>query len=77
MPNMPKKIGDAVLSRDGTVKVNGIVVGVWRLGSWEGVQRMYYFSLSKKEEPVVVDLFKHEFKQKIPIYLKSIDKLPS
>jgi hypothetical protein len=40
MPNMPKQAGDAVLNRDGTVKVDGVTVGVWWLGTWEGVMRM-------------------------------------
>lgn len=76
MPNMPKQSGDAVLSRDGTVKIHGTTVGFWRLESWEEVMRIYHFSLSKDQEPVVSELFKHHFKARIPEYLASIGKLP-
>ena len=45
MPNIPKQAGDAVLSRDGTVKVNGAVVGVWWTSFWmEGDMQFYNFA---------------------------------
>jgi hypothetical protein len=72
---MPRQPGDAVLSRDGTVKVDGDTVGVWRLGQWppdpgQGVMRMYYFSFAKDELPCVTAMFRHHFKAAIPRYLK-------
>jgi hypothetical protein len=77
MPNMLKQAGDAVLSRDGTVKVNGAVVGVWWTSFWtEGDMQFYNFAFKKGLEPVVSKMFRHEFKAAIPKYLASIDKLP-
>jgi hypothetical protein len=73
--NMPKQPGDAVLSRNGTVKVDGDTVGVWWLGQWpsdpgQGVMPMYYFALAKDELPAVTAMFRHQFKAAIPQYLK-------
>jgi hypothetical protein len=76
MPSTPKQPGDAVLSRDGTVKINGEIVGVWWLENWKGVMRMYNFAFAEGEDPVVSDVFKDLFKADIPKYLRSIGKLP-
>ena len=40
------------------------------MGTWEGVMRMYYFAPAKGKDPVVTNLFRHEFKAAIPKYLK-------
>jgi len=77
MPNMPKRPGDAVLSRDGTVKVNGVRVGVW----WKDGNDLYHFGFARPENEesgwgVVTHVFRHEFKTEIPKYLASTHRPP-
>ena len=67
MPNILKRLGDAVLCRDGNVKVGGRVVGVW----WEGENDLYQFALAKGQAPVVTDILRHTLKAAIPGYLRS------
>lgn len=62
--------GDAVLSLDGTVKVNRKIVGVWhRVYLAEAGRHFYYFALSTDGEPVVWAYFCHLFRAAIPKYL--------
>ena len=77
MPNMPKQPGDAVLSRDGTVKVNGRTVGVY----WVDCNRLYHFDFKRPESEelgwgVVTSVFRHTFKAAIPAYLARINNPP-
>lgn len=72
MPNMRKQPGDAILSRDGTVKVNGVSVGVWWRGYWEEADvHFYHFALARDKEPLVTEQFRHRFKARIPEHLKA------
>jgi hypothetical protein len=77
MPNMPKQPGDAVLSRDGTVKLNKQFVGYW----WVDGNDLYHFAQSKPEHPEtgwgeVTDIFRHDLKTRISEYLKRTTTLP-
>ena len=77
MPNLPKQPGDAVLSRDGTVKVNGVEVGHW----WVDGNDLYHFDLIKPKNPsrdwgCVTGVLMHEFKADIPRALERTGKTP-
>jgi hypothetical protein len=78
MPNLPKQPGDAVLSRDGTVKVNGARVGFW----WVDGNDLYHFDFARPVDPswavgVTGHPIRHMFKAEIPRYLANIGKLPA
>ncbi len=62
---MPKQPNDAVLSKDGTVKLNRMVIGVW----WVDEYRWYHFALTERHEPVVSNIIRHEFKAAISNYM--------
>lgn len=77
MPNMPKRPGDAVLSRDGTVKVNGQQVGFWWM--WRDELRLYHFAFTRPQDEaaetgVVGNIFRHLFKAKVAEYITSAGK---
>ena len=74
LAKMPRR-GDAVLSRDGTVKLNGVTVGFWERGNWAGLERAYLFTLKKGAPPVANSIFRHTFKADISRYLVSIGRL--
>lgn len=65
MPNMPKQPNDAVLCRDGGVKLKGKVVGVW----CDDNNHLFQFALAHGQEPVLTDIFRHTLKAKIGEYL--------
>jgi hypothetical protein len=76
MRKMPLQPSDAVLSRDGTVKVNGAQVGFW----WVDGNDLYHFDFKRPDDPswatgVAGHAIKHLFKAEIPKYLASIGKL--
>ena len=76
MPNRPKQPGDAVLSRDGTVKVDGVAVGFW----WVDGNDLYHFDFKRPKDPesewgIFSDVFRHHFKAKLPQALKDAAKL--
>jgi len=68
---MPKRRGDAVLSRDGTVKLKGKLVGVW----WVDGNDLYHFARARPQKESefgeVTDIFRHELKTRIAEYLAS------
>lgn len=71
MPNMPKQPGDAVLSRDGTVKLNGKKVGFW----WVDSNDLYHFGFTRPENVndergAIASIFRHELKALIPTCLE-------
>ena len=70
--------GSAVLSRNGTVKVNGARVGFWWV--WPDI-RLYHFDFARPDDEarapgVVTNTFRHFFKAQIPEYLARMGKLP-
>lgn len=78
MANPRKQPGDAVLSKDSTVKVNGISVGFW----WVDGNDLYHFDFARPENTEsawgeVTDVFRSSFKAEIPRRLASIGKLPT
>ena len=77
MPNLPKEPGDAVLSRDGTVKVNGVIVGVWEYEAPDIMPPTYHFAFAKGQDPEFSRFFRQLFKAELPQYLASVGKLPS
>ena len=68
MPNMPRQPSDAVLCRDGRVKVSGQVVGVWWM---DRDHHFYHFAYQEGDEPVLTDFFRHDFKASIPKFLNA------
>jgi hypothetical protein len=70
MPNLPKKPGDAVLSRDGTVKVDGNKVGYWVYEAPDIMPPMYHFSFEKGGDIVFSQMWKHQFKEDLPRFLE-------
>lgn len=66
------KPDDAVLSNDGTAKVNRKNVGFWErrcLIEDDRPKHYYFFFLSKGSAPVLMEYFCHEFRAAIPVYL--------
>lgn len=76
MPNLPKQHGDAVLSRDGTVKVKGVKVGVWKYEPPDIFPPQYHFAFAVGDDVVFSRMFKHLFKAELPQFLASVGKLP-
>src|SRR5262249_15154979 len=77
MPNMIRQPSDAVLNRDGTVKVNGADVGFWWV--WADI-RMYHFDIKRPDNAatrtgVVGHTFEDQLKIEIPKYLAKNGKL--
>lgn len=74
MPNMPKRSGDAVLSRDGTVNLNSKKVGFW----WIDGNDLYHFDLKRPANTesdwgLINDIFRHELKTKIAEHFACTD----
>lgn len=64
------KPGDAVLSDDGTAKVNRKHAGFWTDGfDPETGKSSYFFSLARGEPPVVKEYYRHVFREKIGNYV--------
>ena len=64
--------GDAVLSMDGTAKVNRKNVGFWErrcLIEDDRPRHYYFFFLAKGEAPVMIEYYRHKFRAAIPWYL--------
>lgn len=68
MPNMPRQPGDAVLCREGRVKVAGRIVGVWWM---DRDHHFYHFAFREGDGPVLTDFFRHDFKAAIPRFLNA------
>jgi len=71
MPNMPKRQGDAVLCKDGTVKVAGERVGFW----WIDGNNLYQFDTIRPADGSwsagkVTQIMRHLLKTEIPEYLE-------
>lgn len=72
MPTMPKRPGDAVLCRDGSVKVGGAYVGFW----WVDGNDLYNFARTRPANTEsgggeIASIFRHDLKSHIPVYLAS------
>lgn len=65
MPNLPKQPGDAVLTRDGIVKLNGKNIGVW----WRDDYHWHHFAEWDGGEPLLSTFFRHELRSAIPQFL--------
>ena len=66
MPTMPKQPRDAVLCRNGKVKLDGKIVGVW----WIDGNDLYHFGFTGGQEwGSVSSVFRYELKTLIPVYL--------
>ena len=61
MPTKPRKPRDAVLRRDGTVKLAGAVVGVW----WRDDYHWHHFASADGDEPLVSCFFRDELRTAI------------
>jgi hypothetical protein len=73
MPNMKKQPGDAVLSRDGTVKVNGEKVGYWTYEAPDIMPPTYHhFSHTKGGDIVFSQMWKHHFKEGLDRLIEGI-----
>ena len=71
MPNMSKQPGDAVLSRDKTVKLDGKKVGYWEYEAPDIMPPQYHFSFEKGGDVVFSCTFKDNFKAQLPKFLES------
>jgi hypothetical protein len=70
MPNLPKQPGDPVLSRDGTVKLDGKKVGYWTYEEPDIMPPIYHFSYEKGGEVVFSQMWKHHFKAQLPFFIR-------
>jgi len=70
MGNLPKQPGDAVLSRDGSVKVDGKKVGYWEYDAPDIMPPTYHFSYGKGGEIVFSRMWKHHFKAQLPFFIR-------
>lgn len=65
MSRIARQPGDARLSRDGTAKLNGVVVGEW----WQDDNDLYHFARKRDEAPLVTGVFRHELMTAIAEYI--------
>ncbi len=70
MGNLPKQPGDAVLSRDRSVKVDGKKVGYWEYDAPDIMPPTYHFSYDKGGEIVFSRMWKHHFKAQLPFFVR-------
>lgn len=69
MSRIPRQQGDARLGRDGTVKLDGVVVGVW----WKDENDLYCFSPSGRDGHSIACLMRHQLMSAVPAFLKELE----
>jgi hypothetical protein len=67
MSRIARRAGDARLSRNGTVKLGGTIVGIW----WRDDNDLYHFAERPEAEPSVTRPLRHELMSAIPDYLST------
>jgi hypothetical protein len=65
MSRIAKQPGDARLSRDGTVTLNGKVVGVW----WKDENDLYRFARDDRDGDGFACLMRHQLMSAVPDFV--------
>ena len=65
MSRILRQPGDARLSRDGTVKLDGALVGVW----WKDENELYRFARGDRDGPGFACLMRHQLMSAVADFL--------